>query len=252
MAEDFVDRIFAEQPQEVEPVETAPEPVNEAPTPEPAPEVAEPTPEPAPEPEQRGPGYVPIDAMLTERERRQAVERELEQLRRQQVQQPAAPDAFDDPAGFERHVEERIEARVQAQRADMSYQLAVRDHGKDKVEAARAWAIEKAQKEPLFAQQVESAFKSESLPVDWVVQQHKRDSLLTEVGDNVDDWFTREAAKRGYVANSAPPVAAPVVAAQQPAPKPAMPPRSIAADASPAATPPNANPMAAMDAIFTR
>jgi len=256
MADDFLDKVFADAaPAEEAPVVQEPEAAVES-TPE---TVTEPAPEPEQQPEaerqQDRAGYVPIDAMLTEREKRQTAERELAQYRSQQAQTPQArPDPFDDPEGYDRHIEQQLEARVQKVRADTSYALAVRDYGKDTVEAARTWALEKAQSDPAFNQQVGTVFQTEMLPVDWIVQQHKRDALLSDIGDpsKLDDWFEREAAKRGFAKASAAPAAAPVAVAPAPAPKPVMPPRSIASDATPAATPPNANPMAAMDAIFTR
>jgi len=254
MADEFLDTMFTD-PAPAEEVAPVQEPEAAV---EPAPEtVEEPQPPKQPEaepaPQQDRAGYVPIDAMLTEREKRQGLERELQQLRASQQAQPQArPDAFDDPEGYDRHIEQQIEARVQKVRADTSYALAVRDYGKDDVEAARAWALEKAQKDPVFNQQVGTVFATEMLPVDWVVQQHKRDALLTDIGDpsKLDDWFVREAAKRGYAMQSAP-QAAPIPVAVAPAPKTVAPPRSMAADASPTSAKEPAAP-ASFDAIFKR
>jgi hypothetical protein len=254
MADDFLDKVFAD----TAPAEEAPIQEPEAAV-EPAPEtVEEPQPQPQPEvaaePQRPEPGYVPLNAVLEEREKRQAAERRIAEFEAQAKQPQVRPDAFDDPEGYDRHIEQQIEQRVQKVRADTSYALAVRDYGKDTVEEARAWALDKAQKDPMFNQQVGTVFATEMLPVDWVVQQHKREALLADIGDpsKLDDWFSREAAKRGYAMQSTPPVAAPVAAAPAPAPKPAMPPRSIASDATPAAAAPNTDPMAAMDAIFKR
>lgn len=253
MADEFLDKMFTDTApaEEVAPVQEQEAAV------EPAPEtVTEPTPQPEavePAPQQDRAGYVPIDAMLTEREKRQGLERELQQLRASQQEKPQArPDAFDNPDEYDRYVEQQIDSRVQKVRADTSYALAVRDYGKDDVEAARAWALEKAQKDPVFNQQVGTVFATEMLPVDWVVQQHKRDALLTDIGDpsKLDDWFAREATKRGYAMQSATPAAA-IPVAVAPAPTKALPPRSIAADASPTSAKEPAAP-ASFDAIFQR
>lgn len=230
---DNLDEVFAEPLEAVEPVpvqeEIAQEPVPE-PVEQPAPEPSQPQ---AGQPQHGGPGYVPIDAMLTERERRQTVERELQQLRAQHTRPQEVPDPYDDPAGYQSHVNQQVNAGLQAQKANMSYALAVRDYGKDDVEAARAWALEKAQKDPVFGQQVETAFQSEMLPVDWVVQQHKRDALLTDIGDpsRLDDWFEREATKRGFAKQSAPAPVAQAAIPQQASP-PVKVPRSLASQGS--------------------
>lgn len=225
---DNLDEVFA-QPMEAE--EPTPNQEPEAAV-EPTPEtVEEPTPPTQPEVEQHRPepGYVPLNAVLEERERRQAAERRIAEFEAQAKPQEV-PDPFDDPAGYQRHFEAQLDQRLQAQRADMSYQFAVREHGKDKVEEARAWAMEKAKSDPVFNQQVGVVFQTEASPVDWVVQQHQRDALLSDIGGNVDDWFTREAAKRGYVAQNAPAPAAP--AAIPPASPPVKVPRSLATQGS--------------------
>lgn len=229
---DNLDEVFAEPLGAVEPepaqeteaaVEPAPETVEES-TPEPV--------QPAAEPQRAEPGYVPIDAMLTERERRQALERELATYRTQ-AQPQSVPDPFDDPAGYQQHVNEQMNAGLQAQKANMSYALAVRDYGKDDVEAARTWALEKAQKDPLFGQQVETVFQNEMLPVDWIVQQHKRDATIGKLGDkSLDDWFNEELARRGLTTQSAPAPAAIPAAPQQQASPPVKVPRSLASQGS--------------------
>lgn len=225
---DNLDEVFAQPMESEEPTPTQEPEAAVEPTPE---TVEEPTPPTQPEVEQHRPepGYVPLNAVLEEREKRQAAERRIAEFEAQAKPQEV-PDPFDDPAGYQRHFEAQLDQRLQAQRADMSYQFAVREHGKDKVEEARAWAMEKAKSDPVFNQQVGVVFQTEASPVDWVVQQHKRDALLSDIGGNVDDWFTREAAKRGYVAQSAPAPAAP--AAIPPASPPVKVPRSLATQGS--------------------
>ena len=244
---DFLDEMLAGQTE----AET-PAPVEEAPVQEETPqenvEAVQPAPNPEPQ-EQRGGGFVPIDAMLSEREKRQAAERELETLRQTQ-QKPATdvPDPFDDPQGYAAYNREQIEQQTTALRFQFSDQFARQVHGAEAVDAAAAWAQEKAKANPAFAM----SYMREQNPIDWIVREHKRDALLSDIGDNVDGWFTREAAKRGYAMQSASTQAAPVVVAATPAPKPAMPPRSIASDATPTRDAASENPMASMDAIFNR
>lgn len=228
-----------EQPP-VEPVET-PEPVAEEPQPEPEqPQVA---------PQQEEPRHVPLATFLDQRDELKRWKQEAEQLRQaQQRQQPPqqAPDPLDDPQGFAAHQERIFEQKLTEQRFQTSDVIARQQHGSEAVDAAGQWAAERAARDPSFA----VAYMREAHPVDWIVQQHRKDQLLSDIGGNVDDWFTREAAKRGYVAAPSP-IAAPVaVPQQQVAPAP---PRSLAS--APGAGGVKAvptGPTAALDSVFTR
>lgn len=251
---DFLEQVLSDEPlpeaddaPNPEPIE---ETVEEPVTPEPEPD---PEPEPEPvveEPASKGGNFVPIDAMLTERERRQAAERELQQLREQQTQQAVVPDPYDDPQGYASYQDRIIEEKLTAQRFSFSERLAKKEYGAEAVQAATEWAGEKAKADPTFA----ISYMREADPIDWIVQQHKRDALLSEIGTKSADEFVRDylAKNPGLLSPSAPAQAATIHAAVTPAPKPVMPPRSIASDVSPAATPTNANPMADLDAIFNR
>lgn len=241
---DVLDAMFeAPTPEPAPVVETvAPEvqPAPEAPAPEPA---AEPTPA-RPEP-----GFVPIAAVMDERLKRRDLEKEVAQLRTQQTP-PKAADPYDDPAGFQSEQQQFVDERINTVRFQMSDAMARQVHGADTVDQAVGWANEKAQADPIFA----ASFMRDANPIDWIVRQHKRDGLLSEIGDvnSVDDWFTREAAKRGYQPTPAPAAVAPATAAAmtQPAPKPAAPPRSIASDAP--ASSETSDPAADFMAIFRK
>ena len=195
-----------EQPQEVEPA-----PVVEAPEPE-APKVDE----------QR---TIPLATALQWRDEAKELKRWKEQQEAQQTQRRAAPDPFDDPAGFADYQNQQVEQRLMQERFALSDTVARQQHGAETVETAVKWAQDRAQQDPVFA----GSYMRQTHPIDWIVQQHKRDAMLSEIGDNPDDYFTREAAKRGYVLQSAP-VAAPVAAVAQQVAKPTAPPRSIASE----------------------
>ena len=231
-----------EQPP-VEPVET-PEPIAEEPQSEPE----QPQGEPQPQEESR---HVPLATFLDQRDELKRWKQEAEQLRAaQQRQQPQeqAPDPLDDPQGFASHQERILEQKLTEQRFQTSDLIARQQHGSEAVEAAGQWAAEKARSDPSFA----VAYMREPHPVDWIVQQHRKDQLLSDIGGNVDDWFAREAAKRGYTAAPSPAIAASVAVPTQPVAQPA-PPRSLAAapGAGGAAAVPT-GPTAALDSVFTR
>lgn len=234
MADDFLESVLGEAepvaPVEATEIQPAAEP---APVEQPAPVVPETPQEPVPqEAQQVQPDgrFVPISAVLDEREKRQAAEARARELEARQ--QPAQrPDLLDDPDGYEAYLAQELNAGLARQRFEMSDVMARQAHGAEKVDAAVAWAQARAQTDKPFA----ASYMQKPHPIDWIVQQHQRDALLSDIGDNLDDWFTREAAKRGYAPQSAPVAAAPV-AAVPPAPKPVAPPRSIASDA-PASAP---------------
>jgi hypothetical protein len=230
--QDFLGGMIAdEEPAVVEPQDAAPvenvveEPVTPEPTPQP-----EPAPEPTPEPEapKDEPRHVPLATFLDKRDEARELKRRLDayEAREREAQQRPEIDPLDDPQGYAAQLEQRIEQGRVQERFAISDRFARKEHGAETVEAAVTWASERAKEDPMFA----ASYMREADPVDWIVQQHKRDALLSDIGGNVDDWFAREAAKRGYAAISAPVEAAPVAAVVQPATKPAPPPRSIASE----------------------
>lgn len=251
MATDNIDEVFSvETAMETPPVEEAPvEEVQQEPEPEsePAPEVVE---APAPEPEAR---HVPITALLDERDKRKELERRLAEFEaKQQVQpqQTEIPDPYDDPAGFAAHQQKQVEQQIVGVRFEMSDRFARQAHGDETVQGAIDWAMERAQKNPAFAQE----YMANPDPIEWIVQQHKRDAMLSDIGDSPDDWFEREAAKRGYAKPSANASAVVADAAPKQVVQPAkVPPRSLAnqggavSDIRHVAT----GPTAAVDSLFS-
>lgn len=247
---DFLDQAFPETSERPapEPAPEALEQLAEAPAPEP---VVEPAPaiEPAPVEALKEQHAIPIATALQWRDEAKELKRWKEQ-QEAQAKPAATPDPFDDPAGYAASVEAKVGEQVSNLRFQMSDQMARQVHGAETVDAAVQWAQEKANADPLFA----ASYMRDANPIDWIVRQHKRDALLSEIGDNKDDWFAREAATRGYVPQSAAqPMAAPipVVAQTQPAVKPPAPPRSIASDA-PASASTQGDPRAEFMAIFDR
>lgn len=239
---------------QVEPVEAAaPElaPAIEAPQPA-APDApavaAEPTPEPTPQPREEDGRFAPISALQDERQKRQDLERQVAEMRaamapKPQADQPKVPDPYDDPAGYARHIEQQQQGEFLRMRFQMSHEMAKQQYGNDEVEAARQWATERASKDPAF----DMALGQQAHPMAWIVQQHKRDGLLSQIGEDPDAFVRRRAAELGIGAVPAVPAAS----APTPAPAP-TPPRSLAS--APAAgggvkdIP--TGPMSALDAAF--
>lgn len=203
---DKAEELFGPMAAEGEPA-PQPEVQQEAPQPEPAPEPTPdapqpPQPEPAPEAKEH---TVPLAKFLDLRDENKELKRWKadQEAKLQQQQAPKAPDPIDDPEGYAVHVERIAEAKATKVKFDTSDVIARREFGDDTVNAAADWAVEKAKSDPTFSAQ----YMREPHPIDWIVRQHKRDAMLTEIGDDPNDWFTREAAKRGYAPTSAPPAA---------------------------------------------
>jgi len=235
-AEPEIETPAIEQPP-VEPVET-PEPIAEEPQPEPEqPQVA---------PQQEEPRHVPLATFLDQRDELKRWKQEAEQLRQaQQRQQPQqqAPDPLDDPDGFRKSILADVDQHKVEVRFEVSDRIARQQHGDDAVEAAGAWAADRAKQDPSFA----VAYMQQNHPIDWIIQQHKRDQLMQQIGNDPDEWVRRRYAELNP--NPAP-IAAP--AAPQPSVAPA-PPRSLASapGAGGAAAVPT-GPTAALDSVFTR
>lgn len=236
--QDFLSDLMATEEPETAP-EVAPAAEEVVAEPAPAEPVAEPEPNPTPAPEPETPRdesrTVPLATALNWRDEAKEYKRKVEQYEAQQRQAPQRIDPLDDPEGFAQQQQQLVQQAIIADRFERSHEDAVEKHGEDTVKAAVEWAQTRAQANPAFA----AEYMAKTRPIQWIVQQHKRDAIVSEMGDNPDDWFAREAAKRGYVTQSAPVVAAPVAAPVQPADKPAAPPKSIASErTAPAAVTP--------------
>ena len=197
-----------------------------------------------PEPEDRA---VPLPTFLDMRDRATAAEKRTKELEQAQAEFNSKPqsviDPFDDPEGYHRQQQEQLSQALTAQRFQTSELIAKQAYGLEVVDAAAVWAEEKAKSDPMFA----NAYMREAHPIEWIVQQHKRDGLVSQIPSDVnsmEEFIEREIAKRGLTA----PIAAPAV---QPVLKSAEPPRSIASDASPASNT-VVDPTAEFNAIFQR
>ena len=187
--------------QDSQPVAEAPPPAPEPPaetqpalTPEPAPS------QPASAPVQPPPGYIPMAAVLDEREKRQKYERELEDMRRkyeEATRKPPQPlDPIADPEAFERSLNERIERVRWDAITNASLVAATRHHGPEKVKAAEEWLQSELQSNPALWQTIQR----QPDPYDFVVSQHQRTLRLQKIGDeDPESWAQKWAEANGYI-----------------------------------------------------
>lgn len=236
----------------------APEPTPEPPASEPPAQV-QPASEPAPEPTsqpvsapvQPPPGYIPMAAVLDEREKRQKYERELEELRRkfeEATRKPPQPlDPIADPEAFERQLNERIERVRWDAITSASHVAALRLHGPEKVKSAEEWLQLELQSNPAFWQVIQR----QPDPYDFVVSQHQRSLRLQKIGDeDPEAWAQKWAEANGYVKAGQQPQQS--VGGASPSPQPTLPRPSLASAPSAAGKAPNVptGPGAAFDAVF--
>lgn len=237
-----VQEVVQEPVKEPEPQAETPEAPVEAPAESQAPEAVA-------EPARPDPGYVPISAMMDERDRRKAAEARALELEQRQPQQVQRIDPFDDPEAFVAQQQQQVANQVAELRFQMSDQMAREKHGPETVDTAIAWAGERAKSDPVFA----ASYMRDPNPINWIVQQHKRHGVIEQIGDRTLDDFVKD-----YVAKNPNLLAAPVVAASaaipQQASAPVRVPRSLATQGS---SPSDirdiaAGPLAGVDAVFTQ
>ncbi len=181
------------------------------------------------QPEKPEPGFVPLAAILDEREKRQKFEREaqearreLEALRRQQTPQEI-PSIYDDPVAYQEHLAQTLEAQRFQIVEQMSERFAIQAHGAEKLDAAKQWGIDAAKSDPYF----KARFMSQPDPFGWLIAEQQRDQIARDPNAYFEKW----AQERGYVAANPSPGAAPQgqrpAQSQQLVPPVTPPPRSI-------------------------
>jgi hypothetical protein len=175
----------------------SPEPPPQAPAPESQTPAAV---QPASGPVQPPAGYIPMAAVLDEREKRQRLERELEEYRRkaQEAERPQQPiDPIADPDGFNRQLEmQRAKDRWEII-TSISHATASRQHGAEKVKAAEDWLAGELQQNPHFWATVQRQVD----PYDFVVQSHQAVTSPVENRRPADPeaWAQKWAEANGYV-----------------------------------------------------
>lgn len=213
---DEVGRFAPKQP---EPAAAAPIPASPAPV--------APTPaKPQVDPEQFR-GY------LDERDKRQKLERELEDARKLLAERTAKPVEIpsiqQDPAAWEQYQQQLVQQTRTSTIFDVSETMAREKLGDAQVQEAMDWALGEAQRSPHFA----AEYLKQKHPIDWAVKQKKRSDVMSKIGDDPDAWVRARYAELNVApqtnepqapASASPPLAA--HAPQQPANPP--PPRSLA------------------------
>lgn len=186
-----------EQPAEAPPEATPPE---EVPTGEQVPPEAETPPaeeQPPEEPEGSPPEpedasndkSVPIAALLDEREKRQATQRELEELRKRIDEKPeTVPDVLDDQEGFVASMRSEMNQQAFSIRAEVSQEMMRTLH--DDYDDVETKFLDMAAENPELAQGMSSA----ALPAKFVYETVKKAEKLAQM-ENVDEFEAKTRAE---------------------------------------------------------
>lgn len=178
-----------------------------APTPEPAPQAPEPEAKveaaPQAEPEPQGDGrprdpetgrFIPISALLDEREKRQAETRKREELEQQlqRYQQPQQPEYVPtDPSEIIQYALAEQQRIAFNERLNTSELMARQAHGEEIVSEAQQAFLSAVQQNPMLQQQLQGQIH----PYDFVVKWHKQHKLMSEIGQDPEAWRKAEAEK---------------------------------------------------------
>lgn len=178
---------------------------------------------------------IPLAVALDWRDDLKRAKAELAELKAKsaQPQQPAAPvPSFkDDPDGLAAYQANMMNRIATGARFDVSEMTAREKHGDEVVTAAMEWGTQRStpsnnsESERIRAAAFAQEFLAQKNPIDWIVKQQKKASVLTDIGDDVDAYVRRRAAELGFTTAAAP------AAASQPqanAPASQQPPASAA------------------------
>ena len=180
--DDFLDGI--EELSEPEPIKVeVVEPPVEKPVEQPVVETPEPLELTELAPEQTKPteGFVPLGAVLDERDKRKAAEARIAQLEQQAAQrQPVQrPDAYDDPDGALAYERAEVSAALQNMTLNTSERFARKEHGVETVDLAKAWVLQRFAADPLYQTQI----LNDPDPYERVVADWRKDQLFAQVSD---------------------------------------------------------------------
>ena len=177
---------------------------------EPAPVTTEATPQPAapepaaaPEPEPQGDTrardpetgrFVPISALLDERDKRQAETRKREDLEAQlqRYQQPQQPEQIPtDPSGIIQYALAEQQRIAFNERLNTSELMARQAHGEEIVSEAQQAFLSAVGQNPMLQQQLQGQIH----PYDFVVKWFRQHKLMSEIGQDPEAWRKSEAEK---------------------------------------------------------
>lgn len=147
--------------------------------------------------------------IAAERKKRQEIERQLAALRQQQ-EQPKAPDLYENPEGYQQHIQQTLQSALIDERVNLSAAFARKQYT-DYDEVMEHWGEMVSQDPTLYQHAIQ-----QELPADWAYNQVKRQLLLAEIDDPTTYKERLRAEMRAELEAE--------LRAQKPQPKPTPPP----------------------------
>lgn len=199
---DFLDETLTDQPEVVEEAQAEPEAQVE-------PEGTGAPAEPPSAPEEKS-REVPFVALMDEREKRQAAQRELEEIRKKMAeyernaQQPKEkPDFFENPEAV-------VQQHITAVKLQQSKFLAEKEYGADTVAEAYAYFDQHPQES--------QALLAHPSPFHAAVEHYKRQKTMADMGSDPEAWINAQVEARiaERLAQTPPPKAPPPSMAKAP------------------------------------
>lgn len=165
--------------------------------------------------------HVPLATFLDTRDRAAMAEARAKELEAKIAEQEAKsrqpiPDRNQDPEAFEDFRAQQYEERLLNTALNMSERFAAIAHGKDTVEKAKTWALERFQSDPLYHQKVMASADAYEL----VVQDYKQTQALTALNDPgaLDAFLAWRATQAAAPQAGQPQAPQPAPATRAPAP----------------------------------
>jgi len=165
--------------------------------------------------------FVPLAALIEEREKARAYREQLAELQRQQEAAAVAerrsmvPDPIEDPMGFRQHVLEEARQIFRWENLERSRAQAVETYGQEFVAEVATFIAEQEKSDPTLTERVLAA----SNPAEFCIALKKRHDAVHAIEADPDEYVRRRALELGLTQ----PVAAEI---PTPAPK-SVQPRSI-------------------------
>ena len=192
----IVEEPKAEQtPEAKEEAKTAPEPAQDT-QPEPEAPKAEET--PADDADKPWTYHMAMD----EKQKRKDIERERDEVKarlaafeyqqKQNQPKPQAPDVFSDPDKYGEYVQQQAIAPLMPVLQSLRLQLAETRHTPEAVKAANEWYDTLP---PQHQQAISQRYGASQDPYGDLVNEHKRQSVLSQVGDDPSEWEAFQAWK---------------------------------------------------------
>lgn len=161
------------------------------------------------------PVMVPLKALHETRDEVKALKEQLAALQQPQAQAKQVPDIFEDPDGFVQYQNQQLQNAMLNTTLNISEEMTRASAGSETVDEAQKWGAQEFAKNPALYHQ----FLQQRNPYGFLVEQYKRASLVSQLGDDPTEIQAYLAWKQ---AQQAPQPA-------QATPQPELPPASIAA-----------------------